>query len=72
MKQRDGGYPPSHNRQISTDAKQTIIVAAEVSQSGSDYEELVPATLHDWKIACSRFIRQETPPLVVPPPCSAM
>src|SRR5438093_1302356 len=43
MKQSDGGYAPSYNAQISTDAKQTIIVAAEVSQSGSDYEELVPA-----------------------------
>ena len=43
MKQSDGGYAPSYNAQISTDAKRTIIVAAEVSQSGSDYEELVPA-----------------------------
>lgn len=43
MKQSDGGYAPSYNAQISTDAKQTLIVAAEVSQSGSDYEELVPA-----------------------------
>jgi ParB-like chromosome segregation protein Spo0J len=43
MKQSDGGYAPSYNAQLSTDAKQTIIVAAEVSQSGSDYEELVSA-----------------------------
>jgi len=43
MKQSDGGYAPSYNAQLSTDAKQIIIVAAEVSQSGSDYEELVPA-----------------------------
>jgi transposase len=43
MKQSDGGYAPSYNAQISTDAKACILVAAEVSQSGSDYEELVPA-----------------------------
>jgi len=30
MKQSDGGYAPSYNAQISTDAKQTIIVAAEI------------------------------------------
>jgi hypothetical protein len=32
LQQSDGGYAPSYNAQISTDAKQTIIVAAEVSQ----------------------------------------
>ena len=43
MKQPNGGYAPSYNVQISTDAKEKIIVGIEVSQSGSDYEELVPA-----------------------------
>lgn len=43
MKQPDGGYAPSYNVQISTDAKQKMIVGIGVSQSGSDYEELVPA-----------------------------
>ncbi|MEK7275527.1 MAG: IS1182 family transposase [Candidatus Desantisbacteria bacterium] len=43
MKQSDGGYAPSYNVQISTDAKEKIIVGVDVSQSGSDYEELVPA-----------------------------
>jgi hypothetical protein len=42
MKQADGGYAPSYNAQICTDAKEKIIVAAGVSQSGSDYEELAP------------------------------
>jgi transposase len=43
MKQSDGGYAPSYNVQISTDAKEKMIVGIGVSQSGSDYEELVPA-----------------------------
>jgi len=43
MKQSDGGYAPSYNTQISTDAKQKVIVGVGVSQCGSDYEELVPA-----------------------------
>jgi hypothetical protein len=43
MKQPDGGYAPSYNVQISTDAKDKVIVGIGVSQSGSDYEELVPA-----------------------------
>jgi transposase len=43
MKQSDGGYAPSYNVQISTDAKEKVIVGIGVSQSGSDYEELVPA-----------------------------
>jgi len=43
MKQSDGGYAPSYNAQISTDAKEKLIVGVGVSQCGSDYEELVPA-----------------------------
>ncbi len=43
MKQSDGGFAPSYNVQLSTDAKAGIIVGVEVSQQGSDYEELVPA-----------------------------
>ncbi len=43
MKQSDGGYAPSYNVQITTSAKQKIIVAQEVSQSASDARELVPA-----------------------------
>jgi transposase len=43
MKQSDGGYGPSYNVQISTDAKEKVIVGVGVSQCGSDYEELVSA-----------------------------
>jgi len=43
MKQSDGGYAPSYNVQLTTDAKEKMIVGATVSQRGSDYEELVPA-----------------------------
>jgi transposase len=43
MKQSDGGWAPSYNVQISTDAAAGIIVGVAVSQSGSDYEQLVPA-----------------------------
>jgi hypothetical protein len=43
MKQSDGGYAPSYNVQLSTDAKEKVIVGVEVSQCGVDYEQLVPA-----------------------------
>jgi len=43
MKQPDGGYAPSYNVQISTDAQERVIVGVGVSQSGSDYGELVGA-----------------------------
>jgi transposase len=41
MKQSDGGYAPSYNVQLSTDAAHTVIVGAGVTQCGSDYGELV-------------------------------
>ena len=41
MKQSDGGFAPSYNVQISTDAAHGVIVGVGVSQSGSDYRELV-------------------------------
>jgi len=41
MKQPDGGYAPSYNVQISTEASHKIIVGVGVSQNGSDYGELV-------------------------------
>jgi transposase len=43
MKQSDGGFAPSFNVQITTDAKEKVIVGAGVSQCASDYGELVPA-----------------------------
>jgi hypothetical protein len=44
MKQGDGGYAPSYNVQLSTDAAHGLIVGTGVSQSSSDYGELVGAT----------------------------
>ena len=44
MKQGDdGGFAPSYNVQVSTDARSGVIVAYEVSQAGEDTRELVPA-----------------------------
>jgi transposase len=43
MKQADGGYVPSYNVQISTDAHSKIIVGVSVSQSGSDQGQLPAA-----------------------------
>jgi transposase len=43
MKQSDGGFAPSYNVQISTDAAHKIIVGVGVSQSSSDQGELGPA-----------------------------
>jgi hypothetical protein len=43
MKQADGGYVPSYNVQISTDAQAKIIVGVSVSQSGSDQGQLPAA-----------------------------
>ncbi len=43
MKQPDGGYAPSYNVQISTDATAGIIVGVGVIQSGSDQGQLVEA-----------------------------
>ena len=43
MKESGGGYGPNYNVQISTDAKNKLIVGAGVSQSSSDSGELMPA-----------------------------
>jgi transposase len=43
MKQGDGGFAPSHNLQISTDAAHGIIVGVGVTQAGSDQRQLMPA-----------------------------
>jgi len=43
MKQSDGGYAPSYNVQLSTDAAHKIIVGTGVTQSGSDYGQLIGA-----------------------------
>jgi len=41
MKQAGGGYAPSYNVQIATDSANKIIVAMNVTQSGSDFPELM-------------------------------
>lgn len=43
MKQPGGGYAPSYNAQISTEASHKIVVGVEVSQQGNDYAQLTPA-----------------------------
>lgn len=43
MKQPDGGSAPSYNLQISTDAAHSLIVGIDVTQSGTDYRQLMPA-----------------------------
>lgn len=43
MKQSDGGYAPSYNVQLSTEASHRIIVGAQASQSGSDFVHLIGA-----------------------------
>lgn len=42
MKQADGGFQPSYNAQIATDAAHGIIVAAVATQAGNDFEQLLP------------------------------
>ncbi len=40
MKQPGGGYAPSYNVQIDTDAKNGVVVAVGVVQAGNDFEQL--------------------------------
>jgi transposase len=40
MKQPGGGYAPSYNVQIDTDAKNCVVVAVGVVQAGNDFEQL--------------------------------
>jgi hypothetical protein len=42
MKQADGGFAPSYNVQVNTDAKNGVIVAVGVMQAGNDFEQLEP------------------------------
>lgn len=43
MKQSNSGFGPSYNVQLTTDAKQTVIVSVDVTQEGNDAEQLLPA-----------------------------
>lgn len=42
MKQPDGGFAPSYNVQVNTDAANGVVVAVGVVQAGNDFEQLVP------------------------------
>jgi transposase len=41
MKQPDGGFAPSYNVQICTEASNKIILAVETTQAGTDYDQLM-------------------------------
>jgi transposase len=43
MKQSDGGFAPSYNLQLSTDAAAGLIIGVGVSQRSDDTQELMPA-----------------------------
>jgi transposase len=43
MRQGDGGFAPSYNAQITTDARHGVILAYEASQAKEDSQELQPA-----------------------------
>jgi transposase len=42
MKQSDGGFAPSYNVQVNTDAANGLIVSVGVSQAGNDFDQLTP------------------------------
>jgi transposase len=42
MKQPDGGFAPSYNVEIDTDAKSGVVVGVGVVQAGNDFEQLEP------------------------------
>jgi transposase len=42
MKQAEGGFAPSYNAQIATDAAHGMIVAAVATQAGNDFDQLLP------------------------------
>jgi transposase len=43
MKQPDGGYAPSYNVQITTDAAEQVVVGVAMTQDGNDSGQLMPA-----------------------------
>lgn len=59
MKQPGGGYAPSYNVQIDTDAKNCVVVAVGVVQAGNDFEQLAPG------IDRVQYNLKETPKAVV-------
>jgi transposase len=57
MKHGDQAIAPSYNAQLSTDAKRTVVVAAELTQAASDAQEL-PAAVRAVKKNVGRKPRQ--------------
>ena len=53
MKYPGGGYAPSYNAQVSTDAKAKIVVGVHLSQDGNDIDQLT-AAVEDVKQAMGR------------------
>jgi len=43
MKQADGGTAPNYNAQICTDGEHGVIVDADITQAGNDFQQLLPA-----------------------------
>ena len=43
MKQSNGGFAPSYNAQLCTDAQHKLILDAHLTQAGNDFEQLQPA-----------------------------
>lgn len=57
MKHADGGWAPSYNVQVSTEAKSRMIVAVGVTRAANDTHELVPA-LERVKAVCGERLQQ--------------
>lgn len=43
MKQPNGGFAPSYNAQVTTDAASTAVLSAQLTQAGHDGDQLLPA-----------------------------
>ncbi len=57
MKQGNGGYSPSYNAQISTDAANGIVISARLTKSYSDDKELTPS-IDEIEKTFSRYPKQ--------------
>jgi transposase len=57
MKQADGGWAPSYNMQVSTEAKSRIIVAIGLTTEANDTQQLTPA-LERMKQTCGKLPEQ--------------
>lgn len=57
MRQADGGFAPSYNVQLSTDAKHKVIVGAALTQQGNDWGQLI-AAVGQVRENCGRLPKQ--------------